>query len=191
MIGRIRRLQQIEELIQDSIDNNLHSLSGYTPMHLAVELNNVHLVQNLIKNGFNINNAIDANGYMPMHLAVFIGNIDMINLLINSGADLNVDNYMTGETPMHFAAFHGDQDLFEFLLEHNGDYIKADKKGNTPLDNLLIGGFSELFLKVVHDDILYVKKILPKHLIKAVEISKPRNFTNVINYVQDRLQISW
>tara|TARA_B100000579_G_scaffold295907_1_gene246070 strand:+ start:247 stop:1302 length:1056 start_codon:yes stop_codon:yes gene_type:complete len=71
----------------NGIDND-----GMTLLHFASYLNNIPLVDLLIKNGADI----DSTNYLgetPLHLASYIGNEDIKQLLIDNGADKNIRNY--------------------------------------------------------------------------------------------------
>ena len=59
-----------------------------TPLHLAVNLNDIETVNNLIAKGANLN----SKNYMkdtPLHLAVNNKKVDILMLLLEKGADIN------------------------------------------------------------------------------------------------------
>jgi len=101
-----------------------------TPLHHAVELDNVAIVQHLIECGADVN-AKDNEGNTPLHLAAQDGNIGIVKLLGN--ADINANNY-NDQTPLHQAARCGNIDVVMYLVSKKWADIDAkDDDGRSPL----------------------------------------------------------
>ncbi|MBY0352986.1 ankyrin repeat domain-containing protein [Candidatus Babeliales bacterium] len=70
----------VVQFIQKSADpNELDALTGKTPLHVAVEADNVYAISILLAAGANTN-LMDKNGYTPAHLAEVLENPDIIAL---------------------------------------------------------------------------------------------------------------
>jgi hypothetical protein len=91
--------------INDGIDLvNIPNTEDETPLHLAVYANNIHIVDQLLDYGANIN-AINKDHETPLFYAMRKNNPAMVRLLIRRGADRTItDNY--GETAADHAMDH-------------------------------------------------------------------------------------
>ena len=81
--------RSLELLIRDRANINRVAENGLTPLHAAIELNNLVNFRMLIAYGANVN-ARGLFGYPPLPWAVSLGETEMVNLLIMSGADTNI-----------------------------------------------------------------------------------------------------
>jgi TPR repeat protein len=68
-----------------------YSENMWTPLHLAVEMRNVDIVERLMALGPNLNEQ-DFYGNTPLFLATKSGNIEMIQILLEYGADSKIPN---------------------------------------------------------------------------------------------------
>lgn len=95
--------KKAEELLSQDIDVNFTEDYGYTPLHIAVENENIDMAKLLINKGADVN-AKDGRGDTPLHIAVKNENHEFITLLIVSKASLNVKNNK-GETPLFYSLY--------------------------------------------------------------------------------------
>lgn len=108
------------------------------------------VVDFLIKQGADVNNALPETGETPLHSALCKAGrpyfLYVIKLLVENGADVNAktipgietggfmrDVRTKGETPLHRAAAYGDEAMVEYLLEHGADLQARDAHGNSPI----------------------------------------------------------
>lgn len=78
------------------------AISGWTPLHEAVNHGHTKVASVLIKAGANVN----AKGYedvTPLHDAVLVGKVKLVKLLVGHGADTKAKNSKL-ETPADIAA---------------------------------------------------------------------------------------
>ncbi len=75
-------IETIKQLIALNADVNTKSLSGASPLHLAVMFDHLPAAELLIENHADINSSF--NGLSPLRLAIGSYNIDMLELLAPS-----------------------------------------------------------------------------------------------------------
>ena len=119
------------EPITGSIDVSSRDGQGRTPLHRAVEINDMQTAQILINNGADVN-AKDNDDETPLHFAAWENIKDIAEILISGGANVNVRN-KDGMTPMHYAAWTNAKDTAEFLISRGADVNAGDNNGKTPL----------------------------------------------------------
>jgi ankyrin repeat protein len=133
---------------------------GATPLHTAVENNQLDVVQELLNQGVDPNKAHNW-GSTPLHLACINGNLDIVRVLINhhtDGASVSIQN-SSGWTPLHWAAFYGHIDIIKELLNHQADPNTITDKGWTPAMCALQYGKLEAFKLLIHRTDLTLKDI--------------------------------
>ncbi len=80
---------------------NAKDESGQTPLHIAVQMDDVDLVELLLENTKDVN-VPDEEGVTPMHLAAQSRQKDVAELLLAKKANVNARDNMD-RTPLHFA----------------------------------------------------------------------------------------
>ena len=115
------------------------SMSTKLPLMLAIEMNNLSLVQKLLDKGANINQKDTATGETALHAATREGSrreaqtIDIINLLFARGADIHARNN-EGNTALHIGAKYAIPGSIINLLIANGARVnEPGENGHTPL----------------------------------------------------------
>ncbi|MES1920008.1 Serine/threonine-protein kinase tnni3k [Bonamia ostreae] len=96
-------------------------------IHKAAYKGELAAVENIIKEGFDIN-AIGAGNRTALHRAVGGGHEEVVCFLINNNADVNVVD-ANGRTPLHWAAISDSIDCANRLLSTN--YIDINKQTKT------------------------------------------------------------
>ena len=97
-------------------------VSGLTPLHLAVKLNRVGLVEMLIAAGANVNVADGKSGHTPLHLAAESGQLDVVELLLAKRADVQLASYY-GCTAMQSASARAHNKIVKLLVEHGAETL--------------------------------------------------------------------
>ena len=156
-------LEVVKFLIKAGAEVGLAYQAGFTPLHLAVEVGNLKLIDALLTEE-NVNQT-DKDGNTLLHLAAQGGHLDVINFLIEreAGVDpenekrltplqlavqnkrLNVleawiDNKKTnfdltrdGLELLNFAAKNNNSDVAQFLIKKKGVDVNQKKDGSTLL----------------------------------------------------------
>lgn len=109
---------------------NFQDIEGKTPLHLAMECDNIAAVKLLVKNGANIE-LVDLNGQVPLHIAIEKENLEAVMLLSNQ-TTINVVT-KSGNYPIHLAVIKGSEDIVDFLIKFHSDLNVKDREGNTAL----------------------------------------------------------
>ena len=77
-------------ILAKNVKHSDTNLNGETILHLAIEKNNIMLIEKLLNLGLDINSK-DNNGVTPLHLAVMKAkNMSVIEFLLKNGADKNI-----------------------------------------------------------------------------------------------------
>ena len=105
-----------------------------TPLHCAVMVGNVEMVQFLLDKGAKINSDYQKDGSTPLHLAAWFNFPKIVQLLIDRSADINKLN-TRGSSPVHSAAWRNSAQALKVLLDHNAQFTVRNftGNGNTPL----------------------------------------------------------
>ncbi|WP_353283592.1 ankyrin repeat domain-containing protein [Wolbachia endosymbiont (group A) of Pogonocherus hispidulus] len=155
-------LELIKCLInQPGLDVNVRGLNGKTPLHCAIEFDELSMVDLLLtKKNINpfvednegktsldyakegkkaeILQALISNKYGSeqdslLHLAAMIGEINAVRYLIRKGIDVNVRNALH-HTPLHLAAGIGHENVVKILVEEGSAEIDVfDARNQTPM----------------------------------------------------------
>lgn len=127
---REQNILDVRSLITEKVDVNKSNAAGLTPLHLAVD--SEEIVTELIKAGAEVD-AKDHQGNTPLHSSVWIEhNSKILKILINHGADVDCKN-LRGETPLHCAAESSNRETIEYLLSRGAQVNARDRLGRTPL----------------------------------------------------------
>lgn len=137
----------------NKMDVNHQDENGYTQLHLAVENEDLKVVEALLKAGANPN-VRDKHGNTPFLLAAKDDNIEMMNLLIDSGKlELNVQSN-TNLSPLLIAAYYNYIEIVERLImgDHPGNKMDINSRN--------INGFTHLQIAVENNFIEVVELLL-------------------------------
>ena len=97
----------------------------------TIKDNDIHKVEDLIKNGLNINETYE-RGLTPIHLACEIGTVEIVNKLLEYGADVN-SRTSHKVTPLHLAVQEGKTEIINLLIIRGAEVTAEDDEGVTPL----------------------------------------------------------
>ncbi|WP_174516717.1 ankyrin repeat domain-containing protein [Wolbachia endosymbiont of Cardiocondyla obscurior] len=155
-------LELIKCLInQPGLDVNVRGLNGKTPLHCAIEFDELSMVDLLLtKKNINpfvedndgktsldyakegkkaeilqalINNKYGSEQDSLLHLAAMIGEVNAVRYLIRKGIDVNARNALH-HTPLHLAAGIGHGNVVKILVEEgNAEIDVFDARNQTPM----------------------------------------------------------
>lgn len=126
-------------------DINECSTDGITPLHAAIQMKNIDLVERILNVGAKISVTTKETHQTAVHLAVLTKSIEMLNLILNhlgpidSGNDLDIQD-ANGDTALHLAVRLSDIQAIDSLLKHEPNiYIRnSDHKTATEIAKSLL-----------------------------------------------------
>ncbi len=125
---------QMQHVSQRMSDPETRSSKGLTPLHYAVIMGSVEMVQLLINQpGIDVSCGT-SKGFSPLHLAAGKDSVDTFSAIASHpSSDVNCrDN--EGRSPLHWAAFHDAQQMVRALCSHPAVDINCRaNNGDTPL----------------------------------------------------------
>ena len=108
----------VELLICKGADINASDVNHVSPMHIAVDLDNMEIAEILIKNGANLNLRAYRDRFTPLHLAVLNNNFKFVEFLVLSGENIRVKD-RKGRTAIELAKEKGYRTIEEYLKNFN------------------------------------------------------------------------
>eukprot|EP00163_Fabomonas_tropica_P016530 TRINITY_DN2960_c0_g2_i3.p1 TRINITY_DN2960_c0_g2~~TRINITY_DN2960_c0_g2_i3.p1 ORF type:complete len:3332 (+),score=486.18 TRINITY_DN2960_c0_g2_i3:638-9997(+) len=133
-------------------------ITGTSPIHLAVAVDNEYAVQELLLRGANPN--VVSEGMSLLHTAAVKGR-RLALVLLEKGAKVDiVDKH--GFTPLHYAAAFGRLEAVEILLKNGADLMTLSRSGDYPYDIAVQNGHEHLkpLLQVAQDDVTRLRHII-------------------------------
>jgi len=115
--------------IAENVDVKFTDRDGYSPLMLAVALDDKDSILALIKRAANVNQQHDS-GFTLLHFAVSWGNIDSCETLLDNNANIDVVDH-SGNTLLMYAAINGEKNVYEFLIEKGADETRINNNGKT------------------------------------------------------------
>jgi ankyrin repeat protein len=103
-------------------DVNILTRDKDTPLHLAIQLGNLRIIEELLKRGADIN-LKNKKGYFPLHLGVQAGNLEVIKILLKKEALIDIED-KEGQTPLYFAIANKNLNIIKELLDNGADINK-------------------------------------------------------------------
>ncbi len=136
---------------------NINFKHKTTLIHIASDIGNTNLIEQLIKKGADVNST-NEYGFTPLHFAVINNDINIAELLIKSGADANIfDN--EGKTPMRYALLSQFDIILSLIKENDNILQKSTQSRPYQIINLLKHSKNYHF-NIFKYAFLYLKKIL-------------------------------
>ena len=146
-IPEMVRISLARMLIEHGANINAQDNEKLTPLHYALNFNDLDFIKYLINQKASVN-VSSFNRTYPIHTASKNGHAEMVKLLIDHGAyprgaHVNVID-SEGYTPLDFAVIHGHFDVVNTLLEHGANVNQQDFKQNQPIHHAAHQGNLEI-----------------------------------------------
>lgn len=108
-------IESIKNFLKKGVDVNTKNHNGFTPLHIAVQNEQIDIVQLLVDLKADVN-IKSSQGSTALHYAVEIGNNDIVKILLNGENCCVNATSIDGTTPLHIAAKKGSIRIVEDLL---------------------------------------------------------------------------
>lgn len=136
-----------------------HDKEEYTPLALAVKVENTALVKHLIEKGANVNVFGPSFGSI-LHLAVGKGNLELAKLLVGSGADVEAVHQDFGESILYTALGIEDQSSRREMVRY------LVKEANAPVNKASNSEFRYPIIRAASRLQLHQEGVIATRLIK-------------------------
>ncbi|UYV76109.1 MTPN [Cordylochernes scorpioides] len=121
-------LERIKKLVENGENFNLKNERGSAPLHIAVTLRKINIIEYLLKIGANID-IRDLYEQTPLHKAASNrDNMAVIKYLVMAGAYVNAVD-IDGKTPLHITSIYEQLEASRYLINHGADIHAKDQKG--------------------------------------------------------------
>ena len=124
--GNLERLKYC--LAEDTSHVNRTTSSGYSPLYAAVRGGHLGVVEELLKNGADVNDV--GSGQYLINAAASYGYKDIVGVLFNAGADISGTDF-DGETLLHAAARSGCWETFQIVFPYGIDVNSISNDGSS------------------------------------------------------------
>jgi len=132
LITKNEYIEGLKEIIKRNPSSvNVQDVDRNTPLHLAIELENLFVTELLLEHGANVNLA-NKNGQTPIFIAIKNGSAELARILLEQDADVNIQD-SRGDTPLHYAVESFRFDVVKMLISHGAQADVKNKFGKTPL----------------------------------------------------------
>ncbi|WP_201352969.1 ankyrin repeat domain-containing protein [Hydrogenimonas urashimensis] len=139
-------------------DIDAQSKAGIAPLHIAVKIRNLPMVDYLLEHGADVD-IQDNNGYTPLLYAIGQHRLKIVKTLLQHDADVNLANSQ-GITPLQQAAYSNDFPIVDYLLDHGADPEILNANGINACELAYIkGNFS-----MAHHLLAYTKGVCGKYV---------------------------
>ena len=131
----------VNNLIKEGVNPNFQDDDGYSPLHRAIENNNLDLV-NILLLYKEINKEIKLpyeattsegwylGGDTPLLYASYIGNPQIVSALLDANCNIRAKDDIDGAMAIHIAAANGNNEVISLLLNKDKTLInEADNNG--------------------------------------------------------------
>ncbi|WP_373531832.1 ankyrin repeat domain-containing protein [Vampirovibrio sp.] len=128
----LQKPEMVHELLVGGANPDQKSANyGFSPLMLAIRLQDFETVNTLINLGANCN-SVDKTGSTALHYAVTWGGLNLVNQLLANHASANVHNDR-GKTALHIAIQKNQPAIIRRLLQVRGTINAVDNQQNTVL----------------------------------------------------------
>jgi len=136
-------IAKVEALLESGEHINT-KVNGESPLHLAIMVCDLKLVNLLISKGADIT-ATNYYNQTCLYLATHRSdaNWELVEILLNAGADVNKPDFL-GRRPLFNAIFYNNEKILKLLINHGADLNVVDDLGETFLHYAVLYAYDNL-----------------------------------------------
>lgn len=142
-----RNLSLVESFLDEGGKPN-DSTGGKTPLHLAAQIGDELITEELIAAGGLVDIKDESHNNTPLHYATEAGSLKVVQLLLEHGADITSLNSKK-QTSLHVAARCGHEDIVLLLLASGAEVNGKDEDGTTPLHLASAGSWDPIVRRLL------------------------------------------
>lgn len=174
---------EFDRRIQGGVDVNAKNTDGRTPLHYAVDIGNLEMVNVLLKNKADVTQTT-SQGHTPLHIAAVKDSTEIAEALLQHMSHDKSNDFINaqtldGSTSLHLAARSGNSDMVKFLLKRGAIYNIHNDQGKTPL-SLCIHHESDDLLRLI-SSIFEEAKYDDTRVLSKLQDTDPDEFTAITN----------
>ncbi|GFU19540.1 ankyrin-3 [Nephila pilipes] len=125
-------INSLKYLLKNEVITTIRDYSGFSPLHTAILLNEMEMVEIFLQIEKNINETLSPWGFTTLHRASQIGQISLINKLIGMKVDVDSKTEIRF-TPLHIATLYGHIEVVKTLIQNGADVNAKTLLDETPL----------------------------------------------------------
>ena len=131
------KIEVIKYLISQGCKVNSVNKANESPNILATIMQNLEVIQELMKKPELNVSTRGLKGKTPLHIVASTNNHEIAQLLLRHGADVHLTD-TSGSTPLHIACYHGSFNIVELIFKERPEsqdtlLTQKDRAGNIPL----------------------------------------------------------
>ena len=144
----------VNNLLKEGVNPNFQDDDGYSPLHRAIENNNLDIVKALLSyrnidkeiklpNDTTTSDGWYLGGDTPLLYASYIGNPQIVSALLDADCNIRARDDIDGAMAIHIAAANGNNEIINLLLNKDKTLInEVDNNGeDTPLHWAIMKNF--------------------------------------------------
>lgn len=155
----IAALHNHNDAVAFLVENNINKIDekndlGKTPLSIAVEKNNLDLVQYLIGCNSDVT-TVDMNKNTLLHIAIMNESYGVLEYLLSLNK-ININNInLEGITPLHISVMKGNFDVFSLLLKYDACPLILDSKGRSIIHFAIKSNSFDIFEYIIQNKLTF------------------------------------
>ncbi|KAI1325976.1 ankyrin repeat-containing domain protein [Xylariaceae sp. FL0255] len=112
-----RRADFVKQICKRGEDINRAGANNYTPLHYAVEMQDLHLVMFLMSAPTIDVNVVTESGDTPLHLAAYNDDLKIVRFLMRRGGAIVAIKNCMDQTPFNIAQYVETYTVYEYFID--------------------------------------------------------------------------
>ncbi|CAM2862814.1 ankyrin repeat domain-containing protein [Legionella worsleiensis] len=162
-----------------------------TPLHLAIEHQQVNVVACLLQNGANPHKP-NHLGWGALHLACLAGNYSIVQLLLNAPMHADTTFSPLGHTALHLTAEQDNLEIFKLLIQHRANPEKENDHSFNALHIAAHFGQLEIARFILEIAPQLINVVTRTHFISPLYLAAENGHLELVNlFLQKGAEPNW